>query len=244
MAPPRLTRRTRIAAALRWDHRHHDAGTRWLLIGSLGLAAVLLGDWWWLVLVKGHQVGESFLEASRVVATVGPGPTESGAIYGGVSALAMLATIVFTAMLTAGLIDRLFEPRLLGLLGPTTAPRRHHVIVVGMGQLGVRLCAQLMALNIPVVGVERDRSAAFLSLARQLGIPVFIGDGTERRVLEKLRLSRCRARQRWVPTTWTTSRWPSQQPLSRPRHESSCGPANKRPSPRRGHCSRSALSAT
>ncbi len=193
MAPPRLTRRTRLAAALRWDHRHHDVGTRWLLIGSLGLAAVLLGDWWWLVLVKGHPVGESFLEASRVVATVGPGPTETGAIYGVVSALAMLATIVFTAMFTAGLIDRLFEPRLLGLLGPTTAPRRHHVIVVGMGQLGVRLCAQLMALNIPVVGVERDRSAAFLSLARQLGIPVLIGDGTERRVLEKLKLSRCRA---------------------------------------------------
>jgi TrkA-N domain len=193
MAPPRLTRRARVAAALRWDHRHHDAGTRWLLIGLLGLAAVLLGDWWWLVLVKGHTVGESFLEASRVVATVGPGPTETGAVYGVASALAMLATLVFTAMFTAGLIDRLFEPRLLGLLGPTTAARRHHVIVVGMGQLGVRLCAQLMALNIPVVGVERDRAAAFLSLARQLGIPVFIGDGTERRVLEKLKLSRCRA---------------------------------------------------
>ena len=50
-----------------------------------------------------------------------------------------------------------------------------------------------MALHIPVLGVERDRSAPFLSLARRLGIPVFIGDGTERRVLGKLQLSQCRA---------------------------------------------------
>jgi Trk K+ transport system NAD-binding subunit len=67
------------------------------------------------------------------------------------------------------------------------------VIVVGMGQLGVRLCAQLIALGVPVVGVERDRSAPFLPLARRLGIPVLVGDGTERRVLEKLKLQRCRA---------------------------------------------------
>lgn len=54
-------------------------------------------------------------------------------------------------------------------------------------------CTLLMALHIPVLGVERDRSAPFLSLARRLGIPVFIGDGTERRVLGKLQLSQCRA---------------------------------------------------
>ena len=191
--PPTRTRRSRAAAALRWDHRHHDAGTRLLLIGLLGLGAVLVSDFLWLVLVKQHPAGESFLEASRVVATVGPGPTDVGGGYGLASAVAMLATVGFTAMFTAGLIDRLLEPRLLGLVGPMTAPRRDHVIVVGMGQLGVRLCAQLIALNVPVVGVERDRSAPFLPLARRLGIPVLVGDGTERRVLEKLKLQSCRA---------------------------------------------------
>jgi hypothetical protein len=191
--PPTRTRRSRAAAVLRWDHRHHDAGTRLLLIGLLGLAAVLVSDFLWLVLVEQHAPGESFLDASRVVATVGPGPSDVGGVYGVASAVAMLATVGFTAMFTAGLIDRLLEPRLLGLVGPTTAPRRDHVIVVGMGQLGVRLCVQLMALNVPVVGVERDRSAPFLPLARRLGIPVLVGDGTERRVLEKLKLQRCRA---------------------------------------------------
>jgi Trk K+ transport system NAD-binding subunit len=193
VALPRRTWRGRLAALVRWDHRHHDAGTRMLQLGLLGLAGILLADWAWLVLAEHHQLGVSFLDAARVVATVGPGPTDASSFYGVASALAMLATIVFTALFTAGLVDRLFEPRLLGLVGPRTAPRRDHVIVVGMGQLGVRLCAQLMSLDIAVVGVERDRSAPFLTLARQLGVPVFIGDGTERRVLEKLGLARCRA---------------------------------------------------
>jgi voltage-gated potassium channel Kch len=190
---PSRRRWSRAAAALRWDHRHHDAGTRLLLIGLLGLAGVLMLDLLWLVLVKQHSVNDAFVEASRVVATVGPGPTDVSGAYGVASGLAMLATVGFTAMFTAGLVDRLLEPRLLGLLGRTTAPRRDHVIVVGMGQLGVRLCSQLMALNVPVVGVERDRSAPFLPLARRLGIPVLVGDGTERGVLEKLKLHRCRA---------------------------------------------------
>jgi voltage-gated potassium channel Kch len=192
-APPAQTRRSRLAAMLRWDHRHHDAGTRLLLIGWLGLVAVLVTDFMWLVVVEHHSLQASFLDAARVVATVGPGPSKVGAVYGVASAVAMLATIMFTAMFTAGLIDRLVEPRLLGLVGTKTAPRKDHVIVVGMGQLGVRLCVELMALNIRVVGVERDRSAPFLPLARQLGIPVFVGNGTERRTLEKLKLQRCRA---------------------------------------------------
>lgn len=192
-ATPARTRRSRVAAMVRWDHRHHDAGTRLLLIGLLGLAAVLVTDFCWLVVAEHHPLEDSFLHAARVVATVGPGPADVGAIYGVGSGMAMLATIVFTAMFTAGLIDRLVEPRLLGLVGVRTAPRSDHVIVVGMGQLGVRLCMQLMAQHVPVVGVERDRSAPFLSVARQLGIPVVVGDGTERTALEKLRLDRCRA---------------------------------------------------
>ena len=192
-APTRRTWRTHIAAFLKWDHRHHDAGTRALQIGLIGLAAILIADWAWLVLVEHHTFGESFLDAARVVATVGPGPTDASSFYEFASAVAMLATIVFTALFTAGLVDRLFEPRMLGLVGPRTAPQANHVIVVGMGQVGVRLCAFLKSLHVPVIGVERDPSAPFLPLARQLGIPVFIGDGTERAVLERLGLARSRA---------------------------------------------------
>lgn len=192
-APPSRSRGSRVIRTLRWAHRHHDAGTRLLLIGLLGLGAVLLADWCWLVLVEQHGMAESFVEAARVVATVGPAPTNAGGAYAVLSALAMLVTIVLTALFTAGLVERFLEPRLLALWGSRTPPRKDHVIVVGMGQVGVRLCAQLRALHIPVVGVERDRRAPHLALARRMGIPVIIGSGSERRLLEKLKLSRCLA---------------------------------------------------
>jgi len=61
----------------------------------------------------------------------------------------MISTLVWTAIFTAGLVDRLLEPRLLGLYGRRKAPRSGHVIVVGMGQVGVRLCAEIRRLGIP-----------------------------------------------------------------------------------------------
>jgi Trk K+ transport system NAD-binding subunit len=65
--------------------------------------------------------------------------------------------------------------------------------VVGIGQVGVRLCAALRAHGVPVVGIERDRHATHVALARRLGIPVIVGDGSSRAVLERVRLDRCMA---------------------------------------------------
>jgi Trk K+ transport system NAD-binding subunit len=128
-----------------------------------------------------------------VVATVGPGPAEASGAYAVWSGLAMLSAIGFTSLFTAGLIDRLFEPRLLSMVGSRAAPKKDHVIVVGLGQLGVRLCELLLTIGVPVVGVERSRRAPYLPMARSLGIPIVIGDGTERQVLHRLRLDRCMA---------------------------------------------------
>ena len=68
----------------------------------------------------------------------------------------MLAALAFTAIFTAGLINRLMGPRLVAILGRRTMPRRDHVVVVGLGQVGLRLCLMLRELGVPVVAVERD----------------------------------------------------------------------------------------
>lgn len=93
-----------------WDQvalrvHSHDRGTRLLLVGLAGLLAVLLGDWAWLVLVEDHAFLVSFSEAARVVATVGPAGADAGTAYAVLSSLAMLATIVFTAIFTAGAVE-------------------------------------------------------------------------------------------------------------------------------------------
>lgn len=189
--PP--SRAERLWRGLRIGYRHQDPGTRILLNGLLGLTAVLAADLMWLTVVAGHPPVEALSEAARVLATVGPGPEHPSGAYGVLSSIAMLATIVLTALFTAGLVDRMLEPRLVRLSGVGAVPRSNHVIVVGLGQVGLRLCEELRAHGCPVVAVERDRNAPAVLLARQAKIPVVFGDGTSRHLLNRLDVARCRA---------------------------------------------------
>ncbi|MBO9523195.1 MAG: NAD-binding protein [Nocardioidaceae bacterium] len=174
------------------DLRHQQPGSRLLALGLAGLVTVLLLDLTWLLL-DGRGLAEAYVEAARVVATVGPAADHAGTAYSIFAGSAMLLTILFAALFTAGVVERLVSPPLAGILGRRSVPHRDHVIVVGLGQVGLRLCALLRERGVPVVGVERDRDAPMIRLARTLGIPVVIGQGTDRRVLEDLGLRRCRA---------------------------------------------------
>ncbi|SED40227.1 TrkA-N domain-containing protein [Streptomyces sp. 2224.1] len=187
-------RRRALLGRLRGQLQPHDADARLLLIGLLGIVAVLAADWMWLVAVFHRPVSTAFLEAARVVAGVGPAAPHPGhPVYEVVSAVAMLVTVGFTALLTAGIVDRLFGPRLVGVLGPRVLPRAGHVIVVGLGQVGLRLCQTLRRLGVPVIGVEREPTAPNLRLARSMGIPVVLAHGEDRAVLARLGLARARA---------------------------------------------------
>ncbi|MEV0669332.1 NAD-binding protein [Mycolicibacterium sp. HK-90] len=174
--------------------RTPDKGTRLLLTGLAGLLTLLVVDWAVLVGCGHRGIVQGFHEAVSVIATVGPASEiHDIPAYSVFAALAMLAAIAFTAMFTAGIVDRILGPRLHGLLGPRVVPHSGHVIVIGLGQVGLRLCRELLSLGIPVVGVERDRNAANLRLVRPLRLPVVIGHGTDRRLLEKVGIHRARA---------------------------------------------------
>jgi len=137
---------------------------------------------------------EAFFHAARVVAAVGPATAPADAPgYQVLSSVSMLVTLVLSALFTAGVIERILGSRLIGLIGPRTVPRSGHVIVVGMGQVGMRLCVELRHLGIPVVGVERDPHVSTARLARTLGIRGMAGHGGDRSVLERLRLGHARA---------------------------------------------------
>ena len=109
------------------------------------------------------------------------------------SSVLMLASLGFVAILTAGIINRLLDHRLTGIVGRRAIPRTDHVVVVGLGQVGLRLCLVLRSLGIGVVAVERDASVPSVKLARGYRIPVVIGEGGERPLLARLSLDRARA---------------------------------------------------
>ena len=172
-----------------------ELSAKTMLAGLLGFVAILLTD----AIVVGLALHEPVLKAvylaTRVIVTVGPnedidhGPEWLMPF----STVTMLAALAFSAIFTAGLINRLMGPRRVAILGRRAMPRRDHVVVVGLGQVGLRLCLMLRELGVPVVAVERDPEADNIVRAKRYGIPVVIGGGGSRDVLSRLSLRRARA---------------------------------------------------
>lgn len=176
--------------------RPYDDTSRILLLGLAGLVAVLLTDWILSSLIVHHSLIASFYAATRVVATVGPGEADLDKHnwYLAVASGLMLVTIVLTAIFTAGVVNRILSARSAGIFGRRTVPRRDHVVVVGLGQVGLRVADKLLnTLHVPVVVIERDPSAPNLERAKAAGIPVLIGRADERAMLSRVGLPHARA---------------------------------------------------
>jgi Trk K+ transport system NAD-binding subunit len=191
--PPRVGER--LLSNLRSLGHPFELSAQTLLSGLLGFVVILVLD----SLVTGLALHDSFVDAvygaTKTIVTVGPSQrVDNGPdwlkLY---SAAMMLAALAFTAIFIAGLIDRLLDRRLVAILGPRAMPRRDHVVVVGLGQVGLRLCMMLRTLGVPVAAIELDPDADNIRRARQYGIPVVIGRGSSRAVLNRLSLERARA---------------------------------------------------
>lgn len=175
--------------------RPFDASARILVYGLAGFLAVLLGEILVTSLAKGLPLVDALYLAAKVSVTVGPSPVadQSSTAFKLFSTAAMLLALGFTAVLTAGLVNRLLDPRLTGIVGRSAVPRRDHVVVVGLGQVGQRLCELLRDLGVPVVAVERDPDATNIARAKDRKLPVVIGDGADHRTLRRLSIRTARA---------------------------------------------------
>jgi voltage-gated potassium channel Kch len=175
--------------------RPPDRGAWLLLIGVGGLGMILVVDTALGWLVRDESFITAFYSATSTVATLAPARLidRRPSWDQGISALMLLTSLALTAMFTAGLVDRMLGTRLAGLVGLRALPRRDHVIVVGLGQIGLRLCLELRALGVPVVAIERDPDAPNVRLAQEYRIPVVIGRGGDRFLLRRLAIGRARA---------------------------------------------------
>jgi Trk K+ transport system NAD-binding subunit len=101
----------------------------------------------------------------------------------------MIAGITSTAVLMAFLADLLISRRLGHAAGRRRARSMSgHVVLVGLGSVGMRVAADLVASGTRVVVVERNESNRFLSAAAELGVPVVFGDSALRSTLEAARV--------------------------------------------------------
>jgi Trk K+ transport system NAD-binding subunit len=110
-------------------------------------------------------------------------------LMGGAIILMLLGALfvaVFFALLTNVLVSRRIEEQ-LGRRRVTG--RAGHVLVIGLGAVGLRVVQQLMAAGADVVVVEKSEHNRHLQQARALGVRVVIADATQPEVLESVSLA-------------------------------------------------------
>ena len=172
----------------------YDRSAGLLFYGAIGLVAMLLFEWIGSIIVLDQAAADALYGSTKSLATVGPNPAvEDGPKWFKVAIVAsMLLTLLSAACFTGGLINRLVDSTLTGLVGRRSVPRRDHVVVVGLGQVGLRLCLLLRECGVPVVAVDTEAEGENVGFAKRVKLPVVIGRGANPAVLRRLSLRRAR----------------------------------------------------
>lgn len=188
-------RARRLEALARALFTPYDESAGLLLYGAIGLVATFLIETLTAIAVLDNSAVDATYGAAKTLVTVDPNMDvdDGPGWYKLFVSLSMLVTLVFAAAFTAGLVNRVVERRLTGLVGRRAVPRRDHVVVVGLGQVGMRLCLLLRGCGVPVVAVERDEQARNIGRARELGFPLIIGRGSDHSLMARLSLERALA---------------------------------------------------
>jgi Trk K+ transport system NAD-binding subunit len=180
-----------LVGMLRGQLHPYDSGSAVLLGGAFGLLIVIALDT--LVGLRHDSLIRALYDATRTTATISApdlGDETWVLVWATVAALLVMG---LTAAFAAGIVHHLISGRHVALMGRRVMPRSGHVVISGVGQVGLRLAQELRGLGIAVVGIERSREAPGLPLARDLGIPVVIGDAASRRTLRRAGISRAMA---------------------------------------------------
>ncbi len=97
-------------------------------------------------------------------------------IAGGATLLTTVFALITNVLVSWRIEQSLGRQQLVGLEG--------HVVVIGLGSVGIRVLEGLQAEGREVVVVERNENNRYLNQARALGAPVLIADSTQRQTLE------------------------------------------------------------
>ena len=193
--PIEVPRPRRVEALARALFTPYDRSAGMLLYGALGLVAIFTLETVTAVFTLDQSAVDAIYGSAKTLVTVDPNPkvTDGPGWYKLFTSATMLVALFFAAALTAGLVNRVIERSLTGLLGRRAVPRRDHVVVVGLGQVGMRLCLLLRACGIPLVAVDADANGESVGIAKELGLPVVIGRGADPSVMRRLSLHRARS---------------------------------------------------
>jgi len=193
---PRTVRLAAIPAALRARVTAPERRLTKFAAVLIGLAAVS-------ALYFALTAGLTPLDAFAYAITLLTGASQVTDIDPTTAPAALKVYAVFLSLVGAALVavvyafitDAIIRSRLLQTLGRRSVPSSisGHVIVCGLGTIGYRVALGVAELGVPVVAIEPDENGRFVAPARELGIPVVIGDARQRELLVGLGIARARA---------------------------------------------------
>ena len=172
-----------------------DRSASLVWFGAIGLLAVLIFETVAAAIVLDQSLVDAFYGAVKTLVTVDPNPAvqDGPEWFKLVISASMLVALLFAAAFTGGLVERLIGRRLTGLIGRRAVPRSDHVVVVGLGQVGLRLALLLRRCGYSVVAVDTHEDGENVGHAKQMGLPVVIGRGADPSLLGRLSLERALA---------------------------------------------------
>ena len=180
----------RLRAAASAIVKPFDRSAALVFFGSIGLLVVLIFETVAAAIVLDQSLVDAFYGAVKTLVTVDPNPEvqDGPDWFKLVISASMIVALLFAAAFTGGLVERLIGRRLTGLLGRRAVPRSDHVVVVGLGQVGLRLALLLRSCGISVVAVDNHDDGENVGHAKELGLPVVIGRGADPSLLGRLSL--------------------------------------------------------
>jgi voltage-gated potassium channel Kch len=183
-------RRRRVRALATAILKPFDRSAALVFFGAVGLLLILVAETLAAAAVLDQRLIDAFYGAVKTLVTVDPNPeVQDGPEWFKLTiSVSMLVALLFAAAFTGGLVERLIGRNLTGLLGRRAVPRSDHVIVVGLGQVGLRLCTLLRDCGISVVAIDDRPDGENVGQARRAGLPVVIGRGADPWLLRRLSL--------------------------------------------------------
>ena len=105
----------------------------------------------------------------------------------------MIASVTNTAIIFALITDSLLRQRLSLTFGRRKLRQSDHVIVVGLGAVGLKVVEELLERGETITLIEDDMQGRFMPTVLALRVPIIIGDAKLERTLRDAGLERAKA---------------------------------------------------
>lgn len=189
-ARARRRRRRPIAVLLR---ALRSFATRKIGIAVLLVLAVIVALGW----LNARAVGVGWADAlylTLVTVLTGEDPDLAKPVAAQVMQVVLnLAGLTLIPLITAVVVDGIVNARLALHTGRIQPNRSGHVVVVGLGNIGTRVMAQLHDFGVEVVAIDKNAESRGSSLAHRLGVPVVVGDAALEETLLAASVDTCQA---------------------------------------------------